>query len=398
MSIATLERFEAIANTPSLDLTQLRDLTYEDVTPRVMDNVVDAALVTDPNKVKMVFKQAPNAGAEAHRIWDKGMKGWGDIDLSADWQPEGLSRDRIATVDEARRNSFFFIEVWGRKAQSEDDESPNPLASVSHYQPGLGMTDLENLAKFKSAITTGFLAGLEETDYLELNLGPRKKLLLIETDLSAEEMHQRLLDVPDDPYKEFFPHLADAQQVIQGRRKNSKSIFADVFNSKTGGLHRAFQEVDPEEGEKHEWGWQEEDDGEFYGINLDYGKQSLKSLADGASLKETAMMLNVINKFMKGKRGRNRFIVQIDDGEDAVCCNDAFNAAVEVTDTVNYHKTPSFNGQSMIIQRFTNHILPDLVIGEKDAQRCGECGKFTNKEYNMCQCENGENKDKKKSN
>lgn len=256
------------------------------------------------------MKQAPNAGREAKRVWDKGYT---NKELL-------LSLEDEVSVEDAIRNSFAFIQIYGmQKGESKK------VACVSN---GLSWDRQRPMEDGAQEIVKGIGGG---NAYL-VWFGPHKLVGFITEDRSEMEMLDKLVDVPRSAYKKHFPNLFSAQSEIQDRRRDEIEggigrTFSDIFTSKEDGLKRAYRDNGKY---SFVWGYTKgesiEGKEELWATNLDNQPQSLTSLASGSPDQETRDMLFAIQNFFQGNSSKNRYVIEFDFSSTVACCNISFNA------------------------------------------------------------------------
>lgn len=257
--------------------------------------------------MEMIMQEAPNAGREAHRVWNKG-------------KPKGellLSPDREIGVEEAIRNSFAFVQIAGLKA----GESKN-VANISTGLTWDRQTPIEDCAQE----IVEKIGGSE----VQLHWFGRHKLVgfVKGNDMPQDKLLQ-LVHAPTKVYPKYLPHLADAQNEIQKRRvkdildplDGTGREFLSIFNGEEN-LDRAYQDNGKY---SFVWGTQKIDD-KLMGTNLDNKCQSVAELATD---EDTRQMLKAMQEFFAGSDSQNRYFIEFDFSETVSCCNISFNAQHE---------------------------------------------------------------------
>ena len=255
--------------------------------------------------MEMIMREAPNAGEEAHRIWEKG-KPAGEPLLSPDWE---------AGVEEAIRNSFAFVQIAGMKAGES--------AAVANISTGLTwdrQTPIEDCAQ-------EIVQRIGGSEVQLVWFGPHKLVGFVKGELPEDKL-TRLVDAPTKAYETHFPHLAKAQSEIQKRRvkdildpfNGTGRKFLSIFNGEEN-LDRAYRD----NGYSFVWGTQKIDE-TLMGTNLD---NKLQSVAELATDEDTKQMLKAMQKFFSGTDSDNRYFIEFDFSETVSCCNISFNAQHE---------------------------------------------------------------------
>lgn len=281
--------------------------------------------ITQPQApIKMVFCQAPGAETEAQEIYRRGLATWG-VNVLEHPIPQISIDDTQIDLETAKRHSFGFVEMYGRKGGNS-----TVVACMSNWLVGFDTTDPGRQAQAGLDILRRIVP---PDDAQDKKYGEHKYVVFLETDLDSETLLRRVLDAQTELIPKHFPRFRDAQEELSVIRQaqlldlEDRKPFVEIFEGEVSTLKRPWQDND---NEYYEWGYEEED-GDLFGINPDNKKQSLASLSAGSPLEETKDMLTDINNFLKGAHGRNRFVVQIDFGEDAACSNVAINAQQNIT-------------------------------------------------------------------
>ena len=275
--------------------------------------------------IDMLCHEAPNAGPEAHETWAAGL------DQKAKMVTlKEKSLEIPLTVDErlkvAINDSFGFVVLWGKRAGNS--------TAVACLSNGLIGFDGQDPQKQRECGVDILRRIISLDDSTEKDYGPHKRVVFIETDLDEETMLKRFVDSQAEPTYKYFPELQEEEQLLDSYRHQQlinlepgiHRPFIDVSQGRTTPLIKAYQN----NGKKYfEYGYEERED-EFIGINLDGNEQPLRELYERATLEVTGEMLRDIAKFLEGQRGKNRFVLQLDFGADAACCNMAFNAQQNV--------------------------------------------------------------------
>jgi len=254
--------------------------------------------------MEMIMRSAPNAGEEAHRIWEKGKP--------AEELP--LSPDRKVGVEEAIRNSFAFVQIAGMKAGES-----STVANISTGLTWDRQTPIEDCAQEIVQKIGGSEAQL-------VWFGPHKLVGLVKGDSRPEAKLIGLVDAPKQAYAKYFPHLANAQKEIQKRRvkdildpsNGTGKNFLSIFNGEEN-LDRAYQDNGRY---SFVWGTQKIND-TLMGTNLD---NQLQSVAELATDEDTRQMLKAMQEFFSGTDFQNRYFIEFDFSETVSCCNVSFNA------------------------------------------------------------------------
>jgi len=252
----------------------------------------------------MIMREAPNAGEEAHRVWEKGKPAGESL----------LSSDREVGVEEAIRNSFAFVQIAGIRFGDS-----SMVANISTGLTWDRQTPIEDCAQ----------EIIEKIGGSEVRLvwfGPHKLVGFVKGDGRPEDKLARLVDAPKQTYATHFPHLARAQNEIQKRRVND---ILDPFNG-TGRKFLSIFNGDQNLGRAYEdngkysfvWGTQKIND-TLMGTNLDNKPQSVAELATD---EDTKQMLEAMQKFFSGIDSQNRYFIEFDFSETVSCCNVSFNA------------------------------------------------------------------------
>ena len=254
--------------------------------------------------MQMIMREAPNAGKEAHRVWEKGKPA----------EELLLFPDRKIGVEEAIRNSFAFVQIAGMKAGES-----STVANISTGLTWDRQTPIENCAQ-------EIVKNIGGSEVQFVWFGPHKLVGFVKGDEQPEEKLKRLVDAPVKAYDAYFPHLADAQNEIQNRRvadildpyNGTGKTFLSIFNGEEK-LDRAYQDNGRY---SFVWGTQKIND-MLVGINLDNKIQSVAELATDNDTKE---MLEAMQKFFSGTDPQNRYFIEFDFSETVSCCNVSFNA------------------------------------------------------------------------
>lgn len=329
--------------------------------------------------IKMVFCQAPGAEEKGQEIYDRGLASWGvNVMEEAIPQIPVDSDDVQIDFETAKRHSFGFVEVWGRKAVNS-----NVVACLSTWLAGFDGSDPKKQAECGLDILRRIVPPDDATSQ---PYGEHKYVVFLETDLDAETIVRRDLDAQAELIGKHFPRFRDAQNRLTLIRQaqiidlEGRKPFVDIFEGEVSALKRPWEDND---NEYYEWGYEDEE-GDLFGINPDSKKQSLSSLIVGSPLEETRDMLTDISNFLKGEHGKNRFVIQLDFGEDASCSNTAINAQqntpISVVDILNL-VTGEFVFQN-------TSLIPYLPFDIYKPNNCQECKK--NKNKNECNCEKKE--------
>lgn len=262
------------------------------------------------NPLEMRLQQAPNAGIEAKRIWEKGM--FSEEPL--------LSTERPATVEEAVRNSFAFIQVSAKKAGVDQ------VASISTGMAWDRQSRMEETAE-------DIVKGIAGEDAFLVAFGPHKLVAFKRGPVEPHDVLQHLVDVPREPYKRNFGHLADAQNKIQDLRQQeiiedpqgTGADFIAAFNGTQKPLERAYKDNG-----KLSFQWTYAKYGnQLWAIDLDNQPMSMTTLALGSPDTETREMLLAIQKFLAGDKtadSEDLMVVEFDFSNTVSCCNISFNA------------------------------------------------------------------------
>lgn len=257
--------------------------------------------------MQMIMREAPNAGEEAHRIWEKG-------------KPAGellLDPNREVGVEEAIRNSFAFVQIAGLKGGDS-----NMVANISTGLTWDRQTPIEDAA--------GDIVYAIGGDEVEFHwFGPHKLVGFVKGDQAPDAMLSRLVDAPREPYARYFPHLARAQGEIQDIRREdilnpqigTGRRFLSIFNGEQD-TQRAYQDNGKY---SFVWGTEKVDD-KLMGTNLDNQPQSIAELAIDD---DTKQMLEAMEKYFKGTDEKSRYFIEFDFSETVSCCNVSFNAQHE---------------------------------------------------------------------
>lgn len=258
------------------------------------------------NPLEMCLNQAPSKGEEAHRIWNKGMF----------TKEPTLGHNRPATVEELIRNSFAFVQVYGRKAGTDQ------IATISQ---GLGWDRVSPMEDAAEEIISS-IAGI---DVRILQSGPYKFYALVRGNQDPNDVMQRFIDAPREPYRRWFDYLKDAQNEIQNMRQvdilgenGTGWDFIQAFNGEKRGMERAYKDNG-----KLSFQWIYERHGnELWGIELDNQPISMSTLALDSPDRETKEMLLAIRKFLLEDTSEDRWVIEFDFSETVSCCNISFNA------------------------------------------------------------------------
>ena len=263
--------------------------------------------------MEMIMREAPNAGDEAHRIWEKG-KPVGEV---------GLPLDREVVAEEAVRNSFVFVQVYGLEG-GIGEQSGQQVACISNGLTWDRQRPMEQTAK-------DIVTSVAGRDALFVWFGPHKLVAFVKNEQDPSEILQRLVDAPRKPYERNFSNLSKAQSEIQDIRQReilddpngTGNSFKKIFDGTKNGLERAYQDNG-----KHAfvWGYVKSEKDELWGINLDNQPQSMTTLAIESPDEETREMLLAIQNYFKGKDIQNRYVVEFDFSSTVSCCNISFNA------------------------------------------------------------------------
>lgn len=277
--------------------------------------------------IEMIFCPAPGAGIEAQQIWDKGTASFG-VNVMDGPLPQITPDNTAIDLQTATRHSFGFVGMWGRKGGDS-----KVVACLSTSLLGFDGTD----PKRQQECGLDILGRIAGVDTKVTNYGDHKYVAFLETDLDPAEMVKRVLEAEATFIGSYFPRVREAQQELTQMRQAElidlpdRQPFVEIFDGEVSTLKRAWE---PNGNHYFEWGYQEED-GDLYAINPDNSKQSLSSLIEGSPLGETSKMLTDIGDFITGERGKNRFVIQLDFGEDAACSNVAINAQQDIASPLN---------------------------------------------------------------
>lgn len=310
------------------------------------------------NPLPMRAKEAPRAGQEAHRIWEKGMFG----------KEPTLPTDRKATVSELIRNSFAFVQVYGRKAGVDQ------VATISQ---GLGW-DRCSPMEDPAEEMINYIAGREAEI---VQFGQYKFVAFVRGNQNPEDVMARFIDAPRDAYNRWFPLFADAQNEIQNKRQvdilgtnGTSRDFMRVFNREKKGIDRAYKDNG-----KLSFQWAYEKHGnQLWGIDLDNMPISMTTLALDSPDKETKEMLLAIQKFLLADSTEDVWAIEFDFSETVSCCNISFNAQQKIVDSDYYD--PAEIGSLSTYQKVV--IAPTFrVLAEMSKRVCKECGEKLDGEH-----------------
>lgn len=304
------------------------------------------------NPLPMCRNEAPGAGPEGHRIWNKGIF----------VKEPTLPLDRPATVAELIRNSFAFVQVYGRKAGMDQ------VATISQ---GLGWDRMSSMEDAADEIIN-YIAG-EEVGIKRF--GPYKYVAFIKGKQDPQDLMQRFTDGPREPYNRWFKHLKDAQNEIQDMRQvdilgedGTGRRFIDVFERRIDSMDRAYKDDG-----KLSFQWQYNiHSNQLWGVDLDNQPMSMTTLALDSPDKETKEMLLAIQKFIVGEYDEDVFAIEFDFSETVSCCNISFNA----------QKLAMDGGHYDLVEAQKLSLYQTLVIGQtfslinefrsRACQNCGE--------------------------
>lgn len=255
--------------------------------------------------MEMIMQEAPNAGEKGHRVWQKGKPS----------NESPLSPYKEATLEEAIANSYMFVQISGVKGGSLTGN----VADISTGLPWDRQSPMESCAE---AIARAIAGENHQLTWFS----PHKLLVFIEDGQTPEQMLQRLVDAPREPYQRELPHLSNVVNKLQNIRAlellypdGNGEDFIDIFNGNKSPLQRAYQDNGKF---TFVWGW-ENRDGQLWGVNLDNTPQSMTELAID---EETNQMLLSKHAFLTQVGSTNRYVIEVDFSATVSCCNIAFNA------------------------------------------------------------------------
>lgn len=256
----------------------------------------------------------PASDSEAARIRDKVVPFEGV-----------LSTEKIATREDAIRNSFSFLEVYGRKGGSSD----NQVACLS-----MGLS-WDRQTNYSPVATDTIRSIVGNSDTLLVHYGKRKWVAFMRGKQELDGLMQRVVSAPIRPYEKYLSHLAPAQRAIQLERQEdilgidgTGRNWMDVFEGKRDGFKRGYED----DGRMSMWWAYRQKGDELEGVGINNEPITLTELAQGAFELDTfgdiltGNIILDIQKFLAFFDSEDRFVIQIDGDRDAVCCNDAFNA------------------------------------------------------------------------
>lgn len=303
--------------------------------------------------MEMIMQQAPNAGVEAKRIWEKGVPA-GEILLST---------EKEAGFEDAIRNSFAFVQIAGMKNGNAD--------TVANISTGLTWDRQSPIEDCALEIVRGI--GGEEVQIVWF--GPHKLLGFVKGK-RPEDMLHNLVDAPKKPYEKHLPHLVRAQNQIQNLRgreiftapDGSGTEFLRIFNGEQEDMERAYKDNG-----KYSFVWNYKRQGnELFGKNLDNEPQNVLKLARDS---ETAELLKAMTEFFQGEDPESRFIIEFDFSATVSCCNISYNAQHSWLEDAMEKVISSFaSGYRGIIRL--------LYPNGEEYLYCGKCQKKTK----ACEC------------
>lgn len=318
------------------------------------------------NPLDMIMPDTSRVGEEGNKVLQRGMR--------SDYTP--LSPFKEATLQEAKENSFMFLQISGVKGGSLTGNT----AEVSIGLPWDRQSPMENCAE---AIARN-IAG---EGHQLMWFGPHKFLVLIEEDLAPEQMLRRLVIGPREPYERELPHLSKAVNQMQNIRafellysEENRIDFTDIFNGNKDPLVRPYQN---NQRWSFVWGC-ENRNSELWGVNLENQPQRIAELAID---EETEQLLLEKQDFLTQVKKTSRYVVQLDFSATVSCCNIAFNAqqatseSVFNPDQIIFEPTFKINAEGPYTR--TDLAVHPSVIYESE-QYCQKCKK--NKTENKCGC------------
>lgn len=329
--------------------------------------------------VDMLCITAPNAGPAALAIQET-ARTFKETRLTIPGQ-------RDMDLENAIENCKGFIQIWARKSGDS-----NVIACLSSPLLGFDASDTRK----QQQCGLDILHRIQEFAEVEIpnNYGSYNFTVDFKTELSIQTILEEILKARNTPIETHFPEQKANQQKLNeilheqliDPPEGAERPFVDIYEGRTAALRRAFQYNG---NYFFHWGYVEED-GEFIGINPDNKKQTLRQLADGSPVPETAELLIDAGKFMAGNCGENRIFVQVAFGIDARCFNDSINAQQVISESTGSYQI-TLESTSLINTETYTTGGGEIYFGRvyDTEQYCQKCKKSTKE--NKCECKEKSN-------
>lgn len=275
------------------------------------------------NPIPMRAWHAPNAGAQARRIMESGRT-----------PEELLSTEKEVSLKKGMEHTRAFMNLFTRKGGKQ-------TSRVAAISTGLISDRQTRVDECMREISDNVLK-----DATIIWFGPHKFLAFAKRKYDVDELLEKFVDAPREPYNKYLKHLAKAQNMWQDKRvvdildpdTGTGNEFIADSNGRNTELTMAFRE----EGDSFPYAY-DEINGELIGINPDGKKQSMTSLIKRAYSQDFDMqnMLSVLQDYFTDYQEVREGPVRLGDldngsedlwalmvtfDETAVCCGFSSNA------------------------------------------------------------------------
>ena len=328
---------------------------------------------SEDNPIPMRAWHAPRAGYQARNIMESGRT-----------QESLLSTKEEVSLEEGMENTRAFMNLFTRKG----GKTTSRVAAIS---TGLISDRQTRMDECMREISDNIFQ-----DATIIWFGPHKFLAFAKGKYDVNDLLQKFVDAPREPYNKHLKHLAKAQNMWQDKRVidildsvvGTGNEFIADGNGRDTELTMAFREG----GDSFQYAY-DEVGGELIGVNPDGEKQSMTELIEGAYEQDFDMqnMLSVLQDYFTQYQEVNEgpvregdlkdlFALMVTFDETAVCCGFSSNAQQWGLsgnfDPAEIGKLPQHE-EDIIDARGGN-----LCLWQQKKRHCDSCGENFSGEHN----------------